>query len=506
LRGCAFFFFCFPFFTRLVVENLEADQIWAELGYMNEPLGQFLQKTVKRAARSEVRFKEEEYGSELEESRSSEYGEPADSDMEEEEEEEEEDEGSLGPDQSGTPDFFDMDEMEKFVEAAEKMQMEDIQGDEEVMDLIEEAVGSDDEAGKVRYGDFFNDEEAGEDSGDEFDFVQPREQDPSLLSAVDVRAKKMKTQIEEIEDDLVADSHWALKGEVTKKDRPQSSLLESYLDFDQVTQGVPILTEEHTTRIEEVIKKRVLEGTFDEVLRKTENPVTHYKPKVQLEFSKNRKGLGEIFEEAYLKATSSHLDDDTPAEQKEAHRLFAELCRSLDSLTNGHYRPSAPKVKDVSVQSKNVAAITLEEVAPVGVSGSRVLAPEELGGRGKAVQLGEKEMGHEDRKRHRRLRKESSKKRKSEKEAQKRARAAADPVFAAKLQQAKELEAIGTVRGTHVSQDSGNGGTKAGKQYKSTAFFANLQEEMANVAAGGAVDPKKKRAKKSDKKAENYKL
>merc|ERR1711916_181765 len=41
---------------RLIVENLEADQIWAELCYLNEPLGKFLTKSVKRATRSEVRF------------------------------------------------------------------------------------------------------------------------------------------------------------------------------------------------------------------------------------------------------------------------------------------------------------------------------------------------------------------------------------------------------------------------------------------------------------------
>ena len=38
------------------------------------------------------------------------------------------------------------------------------------------------------------------------------------------------------------------------------------------------------------------------------------------------------------------------------------MCRKLDTLTNSHYRPSAPKVKDIQVANKNVRAITMEEV------------------------------------------------------------------------------------------------------------------------------------------------
>ncbi len=53
--------------------------------------------------------------------------------------------------------------------------------------------------------------------------------------------------------------HWALKGEVSKTDRPESSLLESYLDFDHVAQAAPLLTEQHTGKVQALIKRRVLE-------------------------------------------------------------------------------------------------------------------------------------------------------------------------------------------------------------------------------------------------------
>lgn len=66
-------------------------------------------------------------------------------------------------------------------------------------------------------------------------------------------------QIRSLEDQNLEDKHWALKGEVSKADRPESSLLESYLDFDHVAQAAPLLTEQHTAKVEALIKRRVLE-------------------------------------------------------------------------------------------------------------------------------------------------------------------------------------------------------------------------------------------------------
>ena len=517
---------------KITVEGVDSEQIWAQLQLMAEPLGAFLGKSVSKALTANVEFPEGEESEEVKEDdddveeeddyydEEDEEGEIDDNDNEEENEE-----SGGGGGKKTDVDFFDMDQMERFVQEAEREAQKggdaaNEEGDDEEEDLgLFEADEANDEAGEYGYEEFFGgpgdgDDDEEEEGENEFDFVEQGQDadndgDPELLSVFEKRAKEVANQIRTIEQQLVEEKHWALRGEVTKKDRPESSLLESYVDFDQVTQGVPLLTEEHTARVEETIRKRVLEGTFDDVFKRrdTEGAARRSKPKVQLEFQKSEKGLGQVFEEAYLKATAEPGEDEqVPPEHREAQRLFRELCRSLDALTNDHYRPSAPAVKEISVKSKDVAAIALEEVAPVGVSGARLLAPEELGGRSKNVEAkSEKELEHDDRKRHRKQRKEGAKKKKTIQEQEKKARAAVDPVFAAKLKAAKEVEAIGKVKGTKMAGSQGiGGGTKAGKEYtKSATFFKNLQE---TVDGSGQETGSKKRQRKEGKSAASYKL
>ncbi len=223
------------------------------------------------------------------------------------------------------------------------------------------------------------------------------------------------------------------------------------------------------------------QGSFDDVLRKTRAEATRFKPRVQLDFKRSAKGLGDVMEDAYMRAIGAAdptNEDDLTPEQKTAQKLFVELCRSLDgaslllfsvsfssltrshaALTNHHYRPSAPKVREIFATSKNVPAISLEEVAPVGVSGARLLAPEEIGGRRSAVEKSGAEMDHADRKKHRKQRKERSHKRDRERESRMKEREAVDPAFAAKRKQHRELAAIGTVQGTTVQRTAIGGGT-----------------------------------------------
>jgi U3 small nucleolar RNA-associated protein MPP10 len=62
--------------------------------------------------------------------------------------------------------------------------------------------------------------------------------------------------------------------------------------------------------------------------------------------------------------------------KKELHQLWIDLSRRLDALSNFHFTPK-PIVKDALVVA-NTAAISLEEVIPVGVSSSATLAPEQV--------------------------------------------------------------------------------------------------------------------------------
>ena len=66
-------------------------------------------------------------------------------------------------------------------------------------------------------------------------------------------------QIAELEQEAIGPKDWTLLGEATSRARPENSLLEEDLDFEQVAKVVPVVTEETVRSLEDLIKKRILE-------------------------------------------------------------------------------------------------------------------------------------------------------------------------------------------------------------------------------------------------------
>lgn len=522
--------------SAVVVHGVDAEQVWAQLELFNEPHTQWLKSALRRLTHlADVSLDELLLASES--------GEPsADQDAADlvdsfNHSDDDDDGSSPHPEESDAdsdaaqhssaragPEFFSMAAMERFVQDAERRAAaaggsedgaDNDDKEDSVQGLIDSAPATLAGGERVGYDDFFGDNAVDggdeEDDNDGFDFeveqLQRRDVDEALLSQFETRAQSIAEQIQTLEEAQLEEKHWALKGEVTQADRPESSLLEAYLDFDHVAQSAPVLSEQHTAKLEALVRRRVLEGAWDDVLRKTLQDTAFYKPKVQLDFAKSRKGLGDVMEDAYLRAVGAAggEEEELTADQKTAQQLFIDMCRSLDALTNHHYRPSAPKTREIFATAKDVPAIQLEEVAPVGVSGARLLAPEEIGGRRNAVEKSGAELDHTDRKKQRKHRKEASKKRDREREAKAKARAAVDPVYAAKLRERKELAAVGTVKGTTVVQSDVGGGTKAGKEFaKSAQFFANLQERTEQDKRDGGKRHKKPKTQETS--AAKYKL
>lgn len=58
--------------------------------------------------------------------------------------------------------------------------------------------------------------------------------------------QEMMEKINKIEDEMMEDKKWQLKGEVECKDRNYNSLLEEYVDFDTATKLPPQITRETT--------------------------------------------------------------------------------------------------------------------------------------------------------------------------------------------------------------------------------------------------------------------
>ena len=107
----------------------------------------------------------------------------------------------------------------------------------------------------------------------------------------------MRKKLERLEAAQVAEKPWQLKGEVGGKQRPENSLLEATLDFEQATKAAPTITEEVSRSIEDLIRGRIKEETWDDPIRKAALAPNKFRPKkAELSQEKSEKTLAEEYE------------------------------------------------------------------------------------------------------------------------------------------------------------------------------------------------------------------
>lgn len=323
--------------------------------------------------------------------------------------------------------FFKLQDMEKFLLSEEKLEGKKTKTDdedEESIDMFEDidSEGSTEDGSKeMMYNDFFNESDDGNDNDDvhqngdeDVDMKENRKSDKKVRfaqpdsddsesddnseennkkvngasekderkSEFELRQQRLKQQISKLEEKTLSEAPWQLKGEIDASKRPQNSLLEEVLDFDLTTRPPPIITEQTTVTLEGLIRQRIKDKAWDDVVKK-EKPVDDQlmfkKPEV-LDQSKSKLSLAQVYESEYLKqkqAASGDLEEEAePESHKEIRDLMKNLFSKLDALCHYHYTPK-PAQAEVKIVS-NTPAISMEEVAPVATSDAALLAPEEV--------------------------------------------------------------------------------------------------------------------------------
>ncbi|KAF3388488.1 U3 small nucleolar RNA-associated protein MPP10 [Penicillium rolfsii] len=231
--------------------------------------------------------------------------------------------------------------------------------------------------------DLFDEESEGEGEDEEMneagDSSVPR-------STHEKQRARIADEIRRLEAANVAKKEWMLSGEARAVERPVNSLIEEDLDFERVGKPVPVVTNETTEEIEELVKRRILAKEFDEVVRRRPGAAdiqSSRRAKFELADTKPQQSLAEMYEADHLKATDANYVD--PKNQKlmrehaEVTDLWKEISSKLDLLCNLNYKPQTPQVS-INVVT-DAPTIMMEDARPTAgsaVGGPSALAPQEI--------------------------------------------------------------------------------------------------------------------------------
>jgi len=428
--------------------------------------------------------------------------------------------------------FFKLSEMENFLDAEDAKAMKDKKVDaddddnEDSIDYFGSDMDEEDsEAPGLMYKDLF-------DPVDNVDEQEPPSQDQEESSPVpnndllesddndensedeemgemksshELRTQRLQKKIKEIEADAVKEKKWQMTGEVAAIERPENALLEEHLDYETVSKQAPIITEEVSKRLEDIIKQRIKDQAWDDVERKikpVENPY-EYKKKLILDQEKSKLSLAQVYEEEYLKQKGELEDskrapgmldeeeEDKPETLDEIKKKMKDLFSKLDTLTHYHYTPQAIHA-DVKV-IRNLPTISMEEVAPVAMSDATLLAPQEIADKKKGEDIGTSERTSTDKNRDLRLKKTKQRKIKKAKEQKQKLVEKLNPSLATKYSKKAALKAIEQAEkeGKVKTIKDKNKGMKSSK-----AFFDKMQNEVQGIVSDIKAEKVKKKKNK----------
>uniref|UniRef100_A0A1B6LZ90 U3 small nucleolar ribonucleoprotein protein MPP10 n=1 Tax=Graphocephala atropunctata TaxID=36148 RepID=A0A1B6LZ90_9HEMI len=351
---------------------------------------------------------------------------------------------------------------------------------------------------KVRFSLLGSDGESGSESDEPMETSKTKAKTANdIKSSLELRQERLGRVIGRLEDEAVSEKPWQLKGEVTATVRPQNSLLEEALDFDMSVRPAPVMTGEVTMRLEDIIVQRIKDKAWDDVERKVKPVETpnEFMKKLALDQEKSKLSLAEVYEKEFIKQREAASTDNTerqetePALHVEVRSMLHSLFNKLDALSNYHYtpRPVAPEMKVVS----NVSAITMEEVAPVTVADSALLAPQEIRGKKpKRELMSKEEMTSTDKKRARRLKKTKQRQRQRDRLKTAKDVSKINPGLGNKYSKLRaEQQVLDVTNNNNVTKMEES---KEKTVKSSTAFFNKLQDEVKSQIKSKTSLAKKK--------------
>ena len=356
-----------------------------------------------------------------------------------------------------------------------------------------------------------DDDDAGDDDDDDDG------EDPQPASRHQLRLDCMSNRIQKLEDDALGEREWFMRGEVSGSHRPMNSALEVDLDFETTMKPPPQPTEETTQSLEDLIKQRIADHQFDDVVPIIPAKEEKKKTTVELDDVKSTQGLGQIYEDEYLAQTRGASEDKEQPIRDLAKKQFIDLCAKLDQLSHGQFKP-LPAIEEVTFKV-DVPAIMMEEATPVFVSDASMRRPEEVFKPGQSlhksivevddegeervvtkregmmqagVAKSEAELTREDRKRRRAAKKRASKKRRSNADAERiqRSLAAGTAVVTGR----KSAESAQMLRKLASTAKESNE-----KSFKSREVFARMNDlrDGTRETDKGSADKGGQRAKTS---------
>lgn len=269
---------------------------------------------------------------------------------------------------------------------------------------------------KVKFADLSSDDNPSEESeGDEsLNMKLNGNNIEEKKSDFELRQQRLQQHISRLEEKTLKESPWQLKGEIVASKRPQNSLLEEVVDFDLTSRPAPIITEETTLTLEDIIKRRIKDKAWDDVVKK-EKPVDdqlHFRKTEVLDHAKSKQSLAQVYEAEYLKQKAALTGEQEEERESESHteirNAMSKLFAKLDTLCHYHYTPRAPQA-EVKIVS-NTPAISMEEVAPVATSEATLLAPEEVKKKRRGDLMSKQERTQADKNRERRKKKKLQRK------------------------------------------------------------------------------------------------